>query len=684
MLAAAVVCLASSTPAWDRGVALAPVIRSAWLALGAAYVAQLVARRLWKLDLTGRKQRVQLSLEFGLFWWRELGPRPEVRSNALLDFLFRAAKATRDAKLRTEILEILRDGLRTPPDLDEADIDRRLRALIGRQAALEHPLARDPRRVSRYHFPVIVDLFRKLILTAVGSILLLWQMPGATRAQQLCGLAVLAALVDVAVTIGSSFGAKVSLRRAQSAFRTVFVTDRPGTDPLCQDAVPAFAAVGHAIVVLVNERGEPDSVDFNAVGPDIFFPSPDGTRAVLETFIDHADLLVIYATNPALAALGLELTSLPIARRLALSIDRSVPPGYRWLNSSALSRDTLLEGLRQSAQVDPATRRGSGAAHDKLMWGDPLFAALIPLGLWLQLDSSWRPIGWFLIVAAAGWLFPRFLGPRRRANVSPHRLRAPRAPRFSRALSRPWKYRVPTTLGLALATYAAARAVTGGGGWTIPLHVGLLTSVQLGVIEGGIRAIKWSLDWNFRIIVLRRNSAETAESHQNTVMTTCGAYGQVIFIDDQNLRSVNKPLPFWRVKELPFWRAYDIALSEIYAPLDGSELLHEWQHQVAAELDRADFAVFDWQASITDNMVWELHAAIARLPAERILVMYTGRNESAVLAILAKVRQLRDAAGFRLERVESHFLPVQQRASFAERFYDIMRNLEPAPRPRGE
>jgi hypothetical protein len=46
---------------------------------------------------------------------------------------------------------------------------------------------------------------------------------------------------------------------------------------------------------------------------------------------------------------------------------------------------------------------------------------------------------------------------------------------------------------------------------------------------------KWSLDWNFRIFDLRRNTRTFGYGHKAFVMATCGKYGQVFVLYDYEL-----------------------------------------------------------------------------------------------------------------------------------------------------
>ena len=50
--------------------------------------------------------------------------------------------------------------------------------------------------------------------------------------------------------------------------------------------------------------------------------------------------------------------------------------------------------------------------------------------------------------------------------------------------------------------------------------------------------IKFHVDTNFRIVVLRRNSGQWAMPHKSVIMPACGAYGQVLLLTDKTLRDI--------------------------------------------------------------------------------------------------------------------------------------------------
>jgi hypothetical protein len=242
---------------------------------------------------------------------------------------------------------------------------------------------------------------------------------------------------------------------------------------------------------------------------------------------------------------------------------------------------------------------------------------------------SWSSAG---RLAAVGKAFPNQLGPLRRSTISRSTLRVPRSPAFSHRLVPP-ALETKLTIGfvlLALAAYSVVQPPVGFAWrpdeylfWLKLYGVFMLVwALQIGLVSGALFVLKWSIDWNFRFLILRRNSRRYGYAHKASVMATCGKYGQVISIRDPTLDETDKDYGEGRESSLGLW--FQI-FSEIESTLRPT-LLHTWQRQVLLELEVTDFAVFDWIEEITSNMHWELRRAGERLPAHRILVIYSPEN----------------------------------------------------------
>jgi hypothetical protein len=443
-----------------------------------------------------------------------------------------------------------------------------------------------------------------------------------------------AGIANAGLRLIQTISHKVHDIRSKAGFRTILVTDRRTlTEMGATAAALVYSKIGHLVMIF----GE-DELD------------------ALTAYADHADLIVLDTAVQALAAEVRALTKLPPARYLALSIDGTTPPGYRWVDPRAL---LILPSDWRARQPDGDPYRW-GVRRSRRPWEDAQFLIYLFAAVLFGFVERGVPLALFLGVAAICQILPDRLGPRRRASISRSTLRVPHSPGASRRLvprkleRRLW---IATgLLGLAACAYLVPPLQFDWSGKMDPSVLELVGAAWLALFAGrsivyaGLILRKWWVDWQFRILVLRRNSRTFGYGHKAFVMATCGKYGQVVSLQDYSLDRTDDDYGEWRESSLGSWFRI---FSEIGNTLKPDAFLHGWQRQVRIELETVDFAVFDWIEEVTDNMRWELGAALDRLPACRLLIICSPDNEPDLTVFLdsriapgaARPRSLRVSRG---------------------------------------
>jgi hypothetical protein len=198
--------------------------------------------------------------------------------------------------------------------------------------------------------------------------------------------------------------------------------------------------------------------------------------------------------------------------------------------------------------------------------------------------------------------------------------------------------------------------------------------VHTGLVGGVLIALKWYLDWNFRIVIFRRNSRRFGYAHKSIVMATCGKYGQVLVIGDDSLERTDEDYGEWRESSQGPWLQ---VFSEMGNTLEPDAFLHNWQRQVIIELEIADFAIFDWAEDLTDNMRWELMMAAERLSNNRILIVYNDEIQQQVQELLATLSCSTPGSIERLmlsrKRDDQYIWPIND--EFAGRFRNVLHQM---------
>jgi hypothetical protein len=589
------------------------------------------------LLLHSRRLRTQLELELALFGWTV---RQRVAAGDDTDVL-RALRAARRAARGTPMVESID---RVHDTIARGDATANLGVGDELEAALAKLSSNSTSRLPLgrgWMLPPSCIVPASVAAAFLGVIL--FPVSGATNtltpAALLEGL-VLCGLAYAALRLAMVASFKLHSAVSQKTFRVVMVSAREEASALGSLAFELYAHISHFVVIHVN-----DEVDGHwrstLAGTYHVFVREAGLIGALNAFAGNADMIVLDAEGaaPELAATVKAVTKLPASRYLALGASETVPPGYLWVEPMSL-------------RVNPSDRRARsdgvdfyllGAPSGRALWHEWLALVLLLFGL-LLLGHGGVWLAALFLIAAIGRVLPNHVVPWRRATISRSTLRVPRALEFSRRL-------VPRVLGFRLAWGWGLLVVVAtllvqlpiGIAWgedpyhqqLLPLKLAyvMLASFVILILESStLFILKWSIDWNFRFLVLRRNSSRFAYGHKVSVMATCGRYGQVVSLRDDTFDQTDQGYGENREAALGSW--FQI-FSEIESTLRPVAFVHAWQRQVLLELEVVDFAVFDWIDEITDNMRWELRSAGERLPAHRIVVIHNPQNRSDVDSFLA-------------------------------------------------
>lgn len=478
---------------------------------------------------------------------------------------------------------------------------------------------------------------------------------------------------------------------AKSSYRIMVITDQPFHDALVASAIGHYARCGHVFAASTQPMVHGAEPAFDGYAPDTFTVTRESLSQFLAAFAMGADLAIVRAHDESLAAEGGAFTGFQasgqkwLAEKKWLAELPAAPPGYEWLAPAA------LKGVGNEASGSARSRTLAFAAPTARFWvGWRFYLRLFTFAALLCVGRS-APLLLLLAASAVGAWLPGLLGNRRRMHADYATLRAPKAPAVSRDL-KPARMELCVAMFAIAATWAAAAWVVAGtslgwGPWGLALLAGLalLTSAQVysGIVGGTLYAVKWRLDWNFRVVVFRRNSVRFGYAHKAMVLATCGRYGQVIAIDDPTLRQTEENYGEWRESSQGAWLQ---VFSEMNALRHPVAILHDWRWQVLAELDAADVVVFDWAEEVTANMRWELREARRRLPGHRLLLVFNPACEQRVADLATKL----DAQGgppirrvpLARERDDQFLWPGNRpfEQGFKTAFHELVGSLQPEPR----
>lgn len=429
----------------------------------------------------------------------------------------------------------------------------------------------------------------------------------------------------------------ILLYRSHARFCSLLVTPRSISDPLVRRAISAMAAHGKLIAFLLDQPqpvGWPDP-DLDLLASDIDFVDAALVPTIICSLVAHSDFLVLDIPAPMAVQMLPLLEALPKSRRgLLLEPDAAVPDGYTALRKADFADGAMLRRFtwaeRDGAPPDYSHTAHSYAAH-KMLYTNCLLALLA--GTALLSFQGLNLLGLYMIVCGLLGIFPKFLGPRRRYRPLSPRLGKTKNPRISHWLTyyrswTPWLYAAGSSAGAVLGYY-----IFGGnpqGFEILGLCLVVFVAGSLLLLQGFpglLRALKWYLDWDFRIAILHRNLPDTSRLNKEVVMPLCGAYGQVIMISEADLSALH----FSGGAKF----AHEV-LSEHYNTIRIDDHLENWTHHIAREIARTDFAVFDWRVEVSAWMIWELKQALAALPPARITVLYDSKTEDSARQILAE------------------------------------------------
>lgn len=601
-----------------------------WMALGAAAVMSLAAKGLLHFPIVplvrSRELRTQLALEMALFHWAVVEPSDRNRTDAISSLRV-ARRAARGTALKDKIKHI-EDASASGNVLATQEVGQELRHVLksmARNRSERLPLRRCTILPPECILPLSLGPSLAVVVlsgVAVNSIL-----DGV-----LCWL-VLSVLSYMAMRLAEVASWRVHDIVSQRTFRILMVSTAPRLNALGGLAVDLYSRIGHLVLVFVDDDV---GLVWGTTGPGgyrICVPKA-GLAAALDAFGCCADLVVLDSDDTGTAALVRSTVDLPASRYMALNANETVPPGYRWIEPMTLR---ISPSDRRAGMSDVEPYR-LGVLPGQSFWRKWLAHGLLCVGVVLLAVEGGTPLALLCGVAAVSQAFPDWLGQRHRSAISPATLRVPRAPEFSGRLE-PKQVGWWLTAGAVLAVLVASALIQPpvGFDWEgqpdyLTVMKGLaffqLVLVLLVSLAGGaLLSLKWFLDWNFRFLVLRRNSRRYGYAHKLVVMARCGKFGQVISLRDETFDQTDDDYGEWRESSLGSW--FQI-FSESANTLRPETFLHDWKRQFLLELDVTDFAVFDWVEEITDNMRWELECAGERLPGHRILIVHSPENQATV------------------------------------------------------
>lgn len=574
--------------------------------------------------------------------------------------------------------------------LGHSDIAAILLSLLKLHAARVQP----PRASAEADYGPVLPVHLCLLMALTTGLVWIADAGGVLSAEApwlRVGIAALLAHTSVMVVL--SRRSTITHYRAQQGFRTaLWLTDSaaPGTDRVFE----ALYELGDVFVLVVD--GEvaslpPSVLDYERKKPaHCRVTSYERCTQALQGAMPHTDLLVVLGGNRARLPVP-DYCPLPRGRKLFVldRRDERAPDGYTGVFSTELDAVALRGRFCKDALADPGFSYGGTRyeyANDSRYYN--IGFCLLYIGAALMFLEHWRWLGALCVTTGCFISFPKFLGAARRRSRSPF-FRKPRVPMLSGMLANLWGVGFCAWLTGAYVCYVTVSATP----WlhVDQLSIGAIPKVVISaslywlstsmLTPGILRAIKWCVDWNFRIVLFRRNGPEWAHLHKAAVMPVCGAYGQVICISDENL-SVDEFFPRRRlprrwagvngVGELMAEPSHEV-LSEYLYTMHVLETHEAWEARVERELAAADFAVFDWTGDISEAMRWELRAAMARLPTERLLMFCGIENHATVRRHLAESR-----ANMRCIPVSRDV--IQSRFHVRKWLRQLLPTLEPGPR----
>jgi hypothetical protein len=624
-MAAAALYALGSRPLFAWGWPL--VLATFFLACAGSLLANLKAGLAF---LHPRALRIQLAIELALF--HATGAQA-VSCEAALQYLRKARRAAGRMPLRGKldsIIDRVRSGARETTPVIACELQAILREISPSRAGrlpFQRYLVLPAECLAPLSFIVAVIGVVALPVTSAGNPA---TVDGVLQGTVLFGLTFEGLRLLRIITF------KVHDLLSNQAFRVIIIgaiADRTFASRLAEALYPQ---IGHVVHVLIRPNASEPTFELHESGKYWLITSPAGVSDALIAFAHNADLLVLDGGDLDLARTVRMTTALPDSRYLALSKSGASPPGYRWIEPLA-----LRARLRSDPNADPyrlCVLPGSS------IWSDWLFQLLIFASLVLATVDGGTLLAVLAMLGALGRRFPDQIGSARRSLISRTTLRAPSAPRFSqrlvpRVLER---YLWITMILLALPAlfsihpsfdFGSDRA--SGLKLIVAAHIALLACFF--AVSGILIAVKWSIDRNFRILVLRRNARRYGYGHKAFVMATCGKYGQVISIRDPTLDQTDDDYGEWRESSHGSWFRIFAEISSMVRPVG---ILDTWQRRILMELEVSDFAVFDWVDEITENMKWELLSAAERLPAHRMLIVCSPEREQSMRDAIASCGEL--------------------------------------------
>lgn len=632
-----------------------------------------------------RAMRLQRAIEFSLFCSRmAAGAADSSGIVAHVSFHLRHAAAAANASLKARLRMLVKEASQSGADFAHtaAELSKVLGQIAGGKRAVEREFIPAP-----VEFAWTIAFFAACATLAVR----LGSFPNvpvgwADLAVSLTAVAVAYPLAKLLLIAHY----KVGIRRLH-ACRIVLVTDQSDS-VMIVPALMHFSCRAQLVAVFIGELRE-ISIPLN--GAEVFFGDGEFARHVCDAFMPACDRLVVHCGDELLTT---ELLAQAKARGTvcqALSADGAAPAGYEWLDPVLLRSHCQPAAAHANTGAQFAAGLSLSLTRRAPLWAEPRPWGWLGLSIiLLAIDGAALAAAVTLAAAACEWGV-KILEPRRRAHMGREALRVPRNPPWSARIDPEKLERRLRIAGWSIVLLASSifvaihyEALKEAGRFTIVIVILLFSTLLFaaeGLVTASLLGIKWFLDWNFRIVVFRRNATAFGYAHKAMVLAVCGRYGQVASLTDNSLQATTGGNGEWREEHLGTWFR---VFSEVWMPLVPDVFLRDWRLQIVSELAASDAAIFDWAEEVTDNMRWELRVAMQLLPANRILLVVNGSalsdDDKHFLAALSAGRHPQIAtAMLPRERDDEYIWPSNKAfaAGFVDSLHRLLQDLSHEPRP---
>ena len=140
-----------------------------------------------------------------------------------------------------------------------------------------------------------------------------------------------------------------------------------------------------------------------------------------------------------------------------------------------------------------------------------------------------------------------------------------------------------------------------------------------------LKIFKRFLNQQFTILVFRRFSEDFSELNKRLILPTLGAYGKILSINDKFLVDAKAGVNPDSEEIMNEYRNLPYATDA------------NWKESINAYLRRVDVVVFQWNDLPTENMQWELQAAVLAIPENRIVFVCSVENADKIRQSITEI-----------------------------------------------